>query len=513
MSLPGQQKCDLQVKTVPKCLDTQNKKPLTLVEYVEDPKREESLIGLQYVVEIKILDSDQSIVKCNLCAVKGKMATMKEHLVGSQHIKAYMEKHYYSVYQSLRKSAYEKKHLARLLKDYAKEIERAEGTQGVKIEYVSAADMKKEQDQSMAGKEEKMEFDAEQKKFQVLDNRQIALDYSEKFKISSREEATIVLNLTQQLSDQLEQYFLKYKGLDVLESTIPDRISTTSTSAPMNFPPNVQENLHPTSPANQGLKSVKEMKWHTEGPSSSSVCPTTSAHSFGSMSVKLGDTRGLKRKPELSEDDSDKCDVQESRSAPEFQSRKKKRDKEHYNFSTIHTSSLSYMNDLGFPQHSSAEVSSSHSSLIAATCTQISAPKETYGGKMQMVKDTQNSSPQDRPNDNISKIKAVQEVKKPNDTDTAKLSDLGAEKNSAIPEQSPPSSSYSSQASSERTSSSHTQGKTSKTLSPDILQLLKGKDANTVTNILRTLSPFYPALQEVNLEILAQVLVNTGVLD
>ncbi|KAM5158099.1 uncharacterized protein ACMZJ9_009351 isoform 3-T3 [Mantella aurantiaca] len=62
-------------------------------------------------------------------------------------------------------------------------------------------------------------------------------------------------------------------------------------------------------------------------------------------------------------------------------------------------------------------------------------------------------------------------------------------------------------------SSSQTQRKTSKTLSPDILQLLKGKDANTVTNILKTLSPFYPALQDVNLEILAQVLVNTGALD
>lgn len=47
----------------------------------------------------------------------------------------------------------------------------------------------------------------------------------------------------------------------------------------------------------------------------------------------------------------------------------------------------------------------------------------------------------------------------------------------------------------ETSCSSQAQSKTSKTLSPDILQLLKGKDANTVTNILKTLSPFYPALQ------------------
>ncbi|MEE6510658.1 hypothetical protein FKM82_030686 [Ascaphus truei] len=56
-------------------------------------------------------------------------------------------------------------------------------------------------------------------------------------------------------------------------------------------------------------------------------------------------------------------------------------------------------------------------------------------------------------------------------------------------------------------------GRTSKVLTSDLLELLKGKDVNTVTNILKTLSPFYPALQEVNLAIFAKVLVETGALD
>ncbi|XP_056376829.1 uncharacterized protein LOC130273673 isoform X2 [Hyla sarda] len=503
MSHLEEEKCDLLLKNVPK---KKTQKTMSLVDFVEDPKREESLIGLQYVVDVKMLESDKSVVKCNLCGVKGEMATMKEHLVGVNHIKVYMEKHYFSVLQSLKKSAPHKNHLAKLLKSYAKEIERAEGTQSITMEYVSAADMKKEQEYWMAGKSEKSEFHADQKKSHVLDKRQIALNYSEKFKISSREEATIVLNLTQQLSDQLEQYFLKYKGLNVLESTMPSRMSTKSMPAPANLSTNVHENLHPTSAANQGLKSF----WRTEEPSSSSVYPPANVHSFDRVPAKLEDTQGLKRKLVASEDD---CGVlAESRGDSEFQSRKKRQDKQLDHFPTMHSSSsLSYMNDLKSPQRSSAEVSSSHSSSIAATYTHISTSKvkpcvpETYGGGLHMVKDTQNSFPQNSFNDNISQIEAVQEMDQLNDTDKAKTSDLRTEKNTAFPEPSASTSSNSYKPSPEKPSSSHTQGKTSKTLSPDILQLLKGKDANTVTNILRTLSPFYPALQDVNLEILAQV--------
>ncbi|MEE6510649.1 hypothetical protein FKM82_030685 [Ascaphus truei] len=54
---------------------------------------------------------------------------------------------------------------------------------------------------------------------------------------------------------------------------------------------------------------------------------------------------------------------------------------------------------------------------------------------------------------------------------------------------------------------------TSKHLTPVVLQLLKGKDIATVTNILKTLSPFYPELQQVNLAVFARVLSETGVLD
>ncbi|KAG8572095.1 hypothetical protein GDO81_011905 [Engystomops pustulosus] len=46
-------------------------------------------------------------------------------------------------------------------------------------------------------------------------------------------------------------------------------------------------------------------------------------------------------------------------------------------------------------------------------------------------------------------------------------------------------------------------------LSPEVLQLLKGKDMSSIVHILKTLSPFYPALQELDLEVFAEVLSKT----
>ncbi|KAM3928955.1 uncharacterized protein RB166_006787 isoform 2-T2 [Leptodactylus fuscus] len=47
-------------------------------------------------------------------------------------------------------------------------------------------------------------------------------------------------------------------------------------------------------------------------------------------------------------------------------------------------------------------------------------------------------------------------------------------------------------------------------LSPEVLQLFKGKDTTSIVNILKTLSPFYPALQELDLEVFAKGLSKNG---
>ncbi|KAM4028355.1 uncharacterized protein ACNLHF_023742 isoform 2-T2 [Anomaloglossus baeobatrachus] len=47
-------------------------------------------------------------------------------------------------------------------------------------------------------------------------------------------------------------------------------------------------------------------------------------------------------------------------------------------------------------------------------------------------------------------------------------------------------------------------------LSPDVLQLFKGKATNHIVDMLKTLSPFYPALQDLDLEVFAESLSKTG---
>ncbi|MEE6510303.1 hypothetical protein FKM82_029829 [Ascaphus truei] len=60
----------------------------------------------------------------------------------------------------------------------------------------------------------------------------------------------------------------------------------------------------------------------------------------------------------------------------------------------------------------------------------------------------------------------------------------------------PPSTTYSSyEQASQESLSSNTGGSVSKTLTSDMLQLLKGKDVATVFKLLQSLSPYYPSLQ------------------
>uniref|UniRef100_A0A8C5M356 Uncharacterized protein n=1 Tax=Leptobrachium leishanense TaxID=445787 RepID=A0A8C5M356_9ANUR len=80
-------------------------------------------------------------------------------------------------------------------------------------------------------------------------------------------------------------------------------------------------------------------------------------------------------------------------------------------------------------------------------------------------------------------------------------------------EQEPAPSASSNEQCSETVSASHSSGKTSKALTPDVINLLKGKDVDTVIKILKTIAPFYPALQDVNIDMFAQVLFYTGALD
>ncbi|KAM5158098.1 uncharacterized protein ACMZJ9_009351 isoform 2-T2 [Mantella aurantiaca] len=252
----------------------------------------------------------------------------------------------------------------------------------------------------------------------ILDRRLMALKYSETFKITSRAEASVVLKLTQQLSDSLEQYFLKCKGPGVQDSRVADNTDEIYETS---------KKILPSSECGNG---------------------------------KLGSqSRNLKKY-----EDSDEIPFMSAQSIS------------HRYQDPPQPISLD-----GFVSQSCSSTSPYHSnvtdSIFFSTHSHVSGPFRMEQNSEHSPCVSQNS------------LNTGMEI------DESESSSLQSSSTQATP------------------SSSQTQRKTSKTLSPDILQLLKGKDANTVTNILKTLSPFYPALQDVNLEILAQVLVNTGALD
>ncbi|XP_072268122.1 uncharacterized protein [Pyxicephalus adspersus] len=420
-----------------------------LIKFIEDPNRIEPLVGLQYVVEIKNLETHESIVRCNICRVKGHIKTMMEHLIGLHHIKAYMEMYYFTELQSIKHSDNKSK-IPELIKDFAREIERAEGTQNLQIECFSAPHMKRESDNWISLNDGNSMFISQQTESSILDRRLMALKYSETFKITSRAEASVVLKLTQHLSDSLEQYFMNCEGFEVLDSGVVDNTHEIFQSS--------TKILFSSDYENRTLESTAERQFNINP--TLSVCTSTNIHSLD----------GPFEKPEIATGENQTCDVISSKqdvfpkknSSSGLQNRKLQNSEDPADIPFMSSQSIT-------PQPVQVE----HSSCVYQN--------NISNGKV---------------------AKAISESKLP-------VVYLGMENNESDLD----ASSMHSTNLQETPSTSQPQRKTSKTLSPDILQLLKGKDANTVTNILKTLSPFYPALQDVNLEILAQVLVNTGALD
>ncbi|XP_068092732.1 uncharacterized protein [Hyperolius riggenbachi] len=498
-----------------------SRKPLLLFDFIKDPDRTDPLIGLQYVTEMRVPVSNKgSIIKCNVCRVKGPSKTMIEHLSGIYHIERYMEMYYFTELQSIRRSKNKTK-VSTLVKDFAREIERAEGTHDLQIEYVSLAELNKEKDSWIHEADKNSKYPNMPPECSVLDKRLLALKYSETFKISSRAEASIVLKLTEQLSDNLEKYFLTCKGLEqVLEKADlrPEALKIT----PDIHPPAIYGNIDAGRNVGLEITAVNPVL-NIEAPSTStsSMCSMTDAHAFERLNVKVEADCGEKATSEGIPSWLDAFPESSSASDSPGGKRRKLEDPDEmpYMFSSssaVHrydkTPTLTSVNVTLTQPSSTSSASSSYSTKY----TDHRAPEPKASDPHYAVfQDDQNTA-------HSSNVAQVGRITNTDVDDESEIRSATLPRSPEVKTQpgldvddedddlyatSPPNGSEEAQ------SSSQSQGKTSKALSPDILQLLKGKDATTVTNILKTISPFYPALQDVNLEILAQVLVNTGALD
>ncbi|XP_053122335.1 uncharacterized protein LOC128332090 isoform X2 [Hemicordylus capensis] len=159
---------------------------------MKDPKRDEPLVGLEYVVEVRFKGRREPSYECQLCCFTTELAPLIQHLIGQRHRKSYLMKHHAEKAKRTANDGQEDK--VRFLKRIAKEVEEAEGLKMYKRERYERP--------STSSSRAKAGFKPENDPVR----RQKALEYMENFEITSDSEAALVINIAQSLSEALTAF-------------------------------------------------------------------------------------------------------------------------------------------------------------------------------------------------------------------------------------------------------------------------------------------------------------------
>ncbi|KAM9023102.1 uncharacterized protein PRD47_002021 isoform 1-T1 [Ara ararauna] len=168
-----------------------------LKDFINDPKREEPLVGLEHVVEIRFEGRKEPHYECKLCGFNTEMAPMIEHLSGYKHRRAYISKEFPD--KMKRKTADVKECRVSFFRRIAGELEKSEGLKMYKIEgcvRLSTSPPSK--------KKARWEDDYKHENDPVW--KQKALKFLETFCITSNSEATLVVHITQELTEALKAF-------------------------------------------------------------------------------------------------------------------------------------------------------------------------------------------------------------------------------------------------------------------------------------------------------------------
>ncbi|XP_025937292.1 uncharacterized protein LOC112973506 isoform X5 [Apteryx rowi] len=157
-----------------------------LKDFMRDPKREEPLVGLEHVVEIRFEGRKEPHYECKLCGFNTEMAPMIEHLSGYKHRRAYISKEFPD--KMKRKTTDVKECKVSFLRRIAGEIEKTEGLKMYKNDPVQ---------------------------------KQKALEFLETFHITSDSEATLVIHITQELTEALKAFCEKKAAINYANSLRP----------------------------------------------------------------------------------------------------------------------------------------------------------------------------------------------------------------------------------------------------------------------------------------------------
>ncbi|XP_061446035.1 uncharacterized protein LOC133366676 isoform X2 [Rhineura floridana] len=195
------------------------KKPLSknircLKDFMKDPNREEPLIGLEYVVEVRFKGRREPSYECQLCMFNTEMVPMIEHLTGQRHRKAYLIKHYPDKTKRTANDYNEDK--AAFLRKVAREVEKTEGLNMYKRE-----DFERPCISSTTAKKKALRFGGGYKPENDPVRREKVLEYMENFEITSDKEATRVINIAQSLSEDLKAFCENQATLNYIRSLPP----------------------------------------------------------------------------------------------------------------------------------------------------------------------------------------------------------------------------------------------------------------------------------------------------
>ncbi|XP_064409281.1 uncharacterized protein LOC102365353 [Latimeria chalumnae] len=189
---------------------------------INDPRRKEPVIGLPYLIEYRLADRHPRY-ECTLCKVRTEANSMFEHLSGLKHKRSYISEAYPHMLRGNYSAKFPKKSV---INKNAALIEKMEGIKKIRVIFIkSLADVplmpradisrvKREMErQSFTGNMTRNSGDgAGQTSSEGLgllgpvSRKKKALEYMENFQIASDEEAIVVLNITQDLTESLKEY-------------------------------------------------------------------------------------------------------------------------------------------------------------------------------------------------------------------------------------------------------------------------------------------------------------------
>ncbi|KAL8165778.1 UNVERIFIED_CONTAM: hypothetical protein K2H54_055065, partial [Gekko kuhli] len=188
------------------------KRPLSksvrcLKDYMKDPNREEPLIGLEYVLEVRFQGRRDPCYECKLCMFNTEIVPMIEHLIGQRHRKAYLMKHFPD--KGKRNANDPKEDRVRFLRRIAREVEKEEGLKMYKVEGYERPGA------TSSGAKKRARWSGTFKPENDPVLRQKALEYMDFFEITSDTEATQVIRIAQSLSEALKAFCEKKEAVSV----------------------------------------------------------------------------------------------------------------------------------------------------------------------------------------------------------------------------------------------------------------------------------------------------------